>query len=148
VFLSSTPIEPAIVDYHLRLLADVPDAARRLSLLSASDATAVSLTQKILDRPRLLERVRAAIGDPALAHLSVFNATPAGAHARGAARIPLYGCDPALIDWGSKSGSRRAFREAGVRMPDGAENLRDTRDAVAALAAIKARNPVADGGRW
>ena len=141
VFLSSTPVEPTIVDYHLRLLADVPDAGRRLSLLSASDATAVSLTQKILDRPRLLERVRAAIGDPALAHLSVFNATPLERTLAVRLGIPLYGCDPALIDWGSKSGSRRAFREAAIRMPDGAENLRDTRDAVGALAAIKARNP-------
>ena len=141
VFLSSTPIEPAIIHYHLQLLADVPDAGRRLVLLSASDATAVSLTQKILDRPRLLERVRAAIGDPALAHLSVFNATPLERTLAVRLGIPLYGCDPALIDWGSKSGSRQAFREAGVRMPDGAENLRDTRDAIGALAAIKARNP-------
>jgi len=53
VFVSSTPVEPAIIDYHLGLLADVPleDARRRLVLLSASDASAVSLTQKILDRP-------------------------------------------------------------------------------------------------
>ena len=141
VFLSSMPIEPAIIHYHLQLLADVPDAGRRLALLSASDATAVSLTQKILDRPRLLERVRAAIGDPALAHLSVFNATPLERTLAVRLGIPLYGCDPALIDWGSKSGSRRAFREAAIRMPDGAENLRDTRDAIGALAAIKARNP-------
>jgi hypothetical protein len=141
VFLSSTPIEPAIVDYHLRLLAGVPDAGRRLVLLSASDATARSLTQKILDRPRLLERIRAAMGDPAIAHLSVFNATPLERTLAVRLGIPLYGCDPALIDWGAKSGSRAAFREAGVRMPDGVEHLRDTRDVVGALAAIKARNP-------
>jgi hypothetical protein len=29
--------------------------------------------------------------------------------------IPLYGCDPALMDLGGKSGSRHAFRECGHR---------------------------------
>jgi hypothetical protein len=143
VFVSSTPIEPAIIDYHLRLLADVPleDARRRLVLLSASDASAVSLTQKILDRPRLLGRLRAAIGDPKTAHLSVFNATPLERTLAVQLGIPLYGCDPALQEWGGKSGSRRAFRAAGVGLPDGVEDLRDTRDVVTALAEIKSRNP-------
>jgi len=31
VFVSSTPVEPAIIDYHLRLLADVPLEAARPS---------------------------------------------------------------------------------------------------------------------
>jgi len=143
VFVSSTPIEPAIVDYHLRLLADVPleDARRRLVLLSACDASTQSLTRKILDRPRLLKRLRAAIGDPLLAHLSVFNATPLERTLAVRLGIPLYGCDPALLDWGGKSGSRHAFRAAGIDLPDGVEDLRDSRDLVAALATLKGRNP-------
>jgi hypothetical protein len=143
VFVSSTPLEPAIIDYHLGLLSDVPvaDARRRLVLLSASDASAQSLTQKILDRPRLLARIRAAIGDPQLAHLSVFNATPLERTLAVRLGIPLYGCDPALTEWGSKSGSRRAFRAAGIPMPDGIEDLRDVPDVVAALAEIRGRNP-------
>jgi len=143
VFASSTPIEPAIIDYHLRLLSDVPleDARRRLVLLSASDASAQSLTQKILERPRMLERIRAAMGDPLFAHLSVFNSTPLERTLAVRLGIPLYGCDPALIEWGGKSGSRRAFREAGIGVPDGIEDLRDSHDLVAALAELKGRNP-------
>jgi hypothetical protein len=143
VFVSSTPIEPVIVDYHLELLSDVAtdDARRRLVLLSASDGSAQSLTQKILARPRLLERIRAALGDPQLAHLSVFNATHLERTLAVRLGVPLYGCDPELIEWGSKSGSRRAFREAGVPTPDGVEDLRDTHDLVAALGELKARNP-------
>jgi len=77
VFLSSVPLEPAIVEYHLRLLpgVDLEDARRRLVLLSTSDGSAQSLTQKILDRPRLLARIRAALGDPRLAHLSAVTST-------------------------------------------------------------------------
>jgi len=143
VFASSTLIDPSIIDYHLGLLQGVApeDARRRLVLLSTGDATPQTLTQKILDRPRLLERMRAAIGDPSLAHLSCFNVTPCERTLAVQLGIPLYGCDPALIDLGGKSGSRTAFREAGIGLPDGSEDLRDAKDVVAALAALKARHP-------
>jgi hypothetical protein len=143
VYVSSRALEPTIVDYHLRLLPgiDIEDARRRLVLLSASDGSARSLTQKLLDRPRLLARMREVIGDPGIAHLSVFNATPLERTLAVQLGIPLYGCDPRLADWGGKSGSRRAFREAGIDLPDGVEDLRDATDVVAALADLKRRNP-------
>ncbi len=143
VFVSSTRIEPSIIDYHLGLLQDVPveEARRRLTLLSAADASPQTLTQKILDRPRLLERIRAAMGDPALAHLTCFNVTPCERTLAVRLGIPLYGCDPALMEIGGKSGSRQAFRAAGIALPDGTEDLRDVHDLVAALAALKGRHP-------
>jgi hypothetical protein len=143
VFVSSTLIEPAIIDYYLGLLPGVSreDARRRLALLSASDASPQTLTQKILERPRLLERIRAAIGDRSIAHLTVFNATACERTLAVRLGIPLYGCDPALLEIGGKSGGRQAFREAGVPLPDGAEDLRDTQDLAAALADLKGRNP-------
>jgi len=143
VFVSSTRIEPSIIDYHLGLLQDVPveDARRRLVLLSAADASPQTLTQKILDRPRLLERIRAAMGDPALAHLTCFNVTACERTLAVRLGIPLYGCDPALMEIGGKSGSRKAFRASGIALPDGSEDLRDTRDLVESLAALKARHP-------
>jgi hypothetical protein len=55
--------------------------------------------------------------------------------------IPLYGCDPALGRLGGKSGSRAAFREAGVPLPDGAEDLASVADLVDALAGLKVRRP-------
>jgi hypothetical protein len=143
VFVTSTPLEPAIVDYYLGLLPGVApdDARRRLVLLSASDASPATLTQKILDRPRLLERVRRAMGDPDDAHLSCFNVTPCERTLAVRLGIPLYGCDPALMRFGGKSGSRQAFREAGIPLPDGEEDLASVADLVEALAALKSRNP-------
>jgi len=143
VFVSSTRIEPSIIDYHLSLLQDVlaEEARRRLTLLSAADASPQTLTQKILDRPRLLERIRAAMGDPALAHLTCFNVTPCERTLAVRLGIPLYGCDPALMELGGKSGSRQAFRAAGIALPDGSEDLRDAQDLVEALAALKGRHP-------
>jgi hypothetical protein len=141
VFLTSEPIAPVVIDYYLSLLSGVPSghARARLTLLSTHDASPVSLTRKLLDRPRLLQRVRQAVGDPRQAHLSVFNASADEVSLAVALGIPLYACDPALAHWGSKSGSRKAFRAADVPLPDGAEDLRDLDDVAAALEALLAR---------
>ena len=143
VFVSSLALDPTIVEYHLRLLpgVDLEDARRRLVMFSTSDGSARSLTQKLLERPRLLARMRDVIGDPLLAHLSVFNSTPLERTLAVQLGIPLYGCDARLLEWGGKSGSRRAFREAGIDLPDGVEDLGDVGDLASALAALKARHP-------
>ncbi len=143
VFLTSVAVDASIVDYYLQLLPGIPHehARRRLTLLAAHDASAVSLTRKILDRPRLLARVRSMIGDPACAHLSCFNATADERTLAVQLGVPLYACDPALMRLGTKSGSRSVFHEASVDMADGAENLRDIGDAIAALAALRRRRP-------
>lgn len=143
VFLTSEPVAPVIVDYYLGLLPGIPSghARRRLVLLSAHDASPVSLSRKLLERPRLLARVREAIGDPAMAHLSVFNASADEVSLAVALGIPMYACDPELRYWGGKSGSRRLFREAGVPLPDGAEDLADFEQAAEALEALLARQP-------
>jgi hypothetical protein len=143
VFVSSVPIDPTIVDYYLQLMPGIPHehARRRLTLLSAHDASPVSLTRKILERPRLLERLRGALGPPELAHLSCFNATADERSLAVRLGVPLYGCDPALLHLGTKSGSRRVFRHAGIALADGAEGLRDLHDAAAALTELRRRRP-------
>ncbi len=142
VFLTSAPVAEAIVDYYLHLLPGIPGrhARRRLEFLSCDDASPRPLAEKILERPRLIARLRElTAGAPA--HLSCFVVTDAERRLALAIGAPVYGCDPDLAHWGSKSGSRRIFREAGLDMPDGYEDLRDPRDVAAALAALKRRDP-------
>ena len=55
--------------------------------------------------------------------------------------LPIYGCDPSLLYWGSKSGSRRIFREAEVEMPLGFEDLTGADDVARAVAELKAMKP-------
>src|SRR5690606_15004683 len=55
--------------------------------------------------------------------------------------VPLYACDPSLLDLGTKSGSRQVFREAGVPMPPGHENLRDEVDVADALVDLWEHDP-------
>lgn len=144
VYLSSQPIAPAVVDYYLHLLPGVPlgHARRRLTLLSCHDGSRAPLTQKILERPRLMARIRAAIPDADAAHLTCFNATPLERRLAVELALPLYACDPGLQHLGTKSGSRTIFRQAGVPMPEGFEGLRDAHDVALALAELKHR----DGG--
>ena len=143
IYLTSQPIPETIVDYYLHLLQGVPPAhARaRLTLLACFDSSARPLTEKVLERPRLLARIREAVGDPASAHLAAYTVAAPERTLAVQLGIPLYGCDPDLQHLGSKSGGRKALREAGVAIPDGAEDLTDEGDIATALADLKARRP-------
>ena len=76
IFVTSEPVPPDVVDYYLHLLSGVPTshARRRLTLLSCHDASPLPLTQKILARPRLLNRILGGIRTES-AHLACFNST-------------------------------------------------------------------------
>jgi hypothetical protein len=143
VFVTSQPVATSIVDYYLHLLPGVPlrHARSRLTLLSCYDASDEPLTKKILDRPRLLGRIKGAIADPESAHLSCFNSTALERSLAVRLDIPLYGNDPELNYLGTKSGGRQVFREAGVPLPDGFENLRDAEDIAEAIVELKRRDP-------
>jgi len=60
VYVTSVPIDNSIIDYYLHLLPGVTPyhARQRLTLLSCYDASPISLTEKILQRPRLVHRIR------------------------------------------------------------------------------------------
>lgn len=143
IYVSSYPIPESIVDYYLHLLPGIPaqHARSRLTLFSCHDGSPNALTAKILQRPRLLERIRAAIPDSDKAYMICFNVTE---HERSLAlqlNLPIYGCDPDLLHWGSKSGSRKIFREAGIDMPEGFEDLHGADEIADSLAELKARRP-------
>ena len=55
--------------------------------------------------------------------------------------IPIFGCDPELLDLGSKSNSRKIFRECGLLVPPGFEDLYSEQDIINALAELKRQNP-------
>ncbi len=143
IFVTSQAIDSAIVDYFLNLLPGVPGshARRRLTLLYCHDASSLSLTEKILQRPRLIQRIRSAIQYPEAAYMECFNSTPLERRLSVYLGIPLYANDPDLDYLGSKSWNRRIFREAGVPHPDGFEDLRDEQDVAQALVALKRRHP-------
>jgi hypothetical protein len=143
VYVTSQPVHPLILDYYFQLLAGIPasHARSRLTLLCAYDASPRALTEKVLERPRLVQRIRYGIADRSRAFMTCFNATPLERKLSVLLGIPLNGVDPALAGLGTKSGSRKVFREAGVALPDGFEDLRSEDDAARALAELRVRRP-------
>lgn len=143
VYVTSQPVHPLILDYYLHLLAGVPasHARARLTMLCTFDASPRALTQKVLERPRLIERIRDAIPDPSRAYLTVFNSTPLERKLSVLLGIPLNGLDPTLNYLGTKSGSRKVFREAGIELPEGFEDLTGEADAEDALVELAHRRP-------
>lgn len=143
VYVTSMPIDPVIVDYYLHLLPGITTyhARQRLTLLSCFDASAKSLTQKILDRPRLLKRIQQAIRDKGLAHLACFNVTEAERQLAVTLGVPVYGCDPDLLSLGNKSNGRKLFKACGIAVPEGVEDLYSREDIVNALYQLKRLQP-------
>ena len=144
VFVSSLPIDQATIDYYLHLLPGIPShhARQRLTMLSCYDASAKPLTEKILQRPRLINRIRQKISDAQHSHLVCFNVTEFERTLAVQLAIPVYGCDPDLLYLGSKTGSRTLFRNCGIPMPDGIENLHTQNEIADALYQLKLNNPL------
>ncbi|MGB3137109.1 MAG: carboxylate-amine ligase, partial [Nodosilinea sp.] len=122
VYITSQPLHPSIIDYYLELLPGIPSshARDRLTLFAAYDASRKPLSQKLLERPRLLERIRKAV-DPQQAYMTCYNSTPWERDLSLALGLPLLALDPALLHWGTKSGSREIFRRCGIPHPIGSE---------------------------
>lgn len=143
IYVTSQPVHPLVLDYYLQLLIGIPasHARSRLTLLCVYDSSLRSLTEKILERPRVIERIRASIPDPERAYLTVFNSTPLERRLAIRLGIPMNAPDPRLTSLGSKSGSRRLFREMGMPHPAGSEDLHDVGEIVEALLSLHARRP-------
>lgn len=143
IYVSSTPIDPLIIDYYLHLLPGITGfhARQRLTMLCCYDPSTLPLTQKILNRPRLIERIKQSIPPGNVAHIACFNTTPHERTLSVRLGIPIYGCNPKLVYLGTKSGSRRVFMKAGVSIPPGAENLKTYDDIVHAIAGLKDMYP-------
>jgi len=143
IYITSTPIADPIIDYYLHLLPGIPGqhARKRLVLLSCYDRSDIPLTAKILARPRLIQQIKEAIPDPSSAHITFFTVTPLEKKLALKLDLPIYGSDPELACWGSKSGSRKIFKEAGIDLPAGSEDLKSAGDITEALAELKKQKP-------
>ena len=142
IYVTSMPLHPSIIDYYLQLLPGIPfsHARHRLLLLSTYDSSLKPLSQKILERPRLLERIHKALRlDKAF--MVCYNSTFWESELSLKLGVPLYAAAPDLQIWGTKSGSRQIFQASGVPLPDGSELVRNTNDLANAAADLWERQP-------
>jgi hypothetical protein len=145
IVLSRMP-DPAIIENYLRLVpADRRASARsRTTLIEVHDGTNRSVAAKLLDRPDLLDQIRATVGDrPAL--IEPWNVTESEVQLALALGVPINGSNPRVRRLGFKSEGRRLMRRAGVPVPFGVEDVRSVDDVVAAVRAIREARPQAPG---
>jgi hypothetical protein len=150
IYVTSQTIHPSIIDYYLDLLPGVisSHARKRLFLVAPMDGSSRPLTQKLLERPRLIETIRSLIADPDRAHLVPYNTTTMERDLALRLGIPMYGAAPRFFPLGTKSGCRRIFAECDVPHPLGYEDLQSLDEVVHAILKMRAaraqqaQNPV------
>ncbi|WOD38777.1 peptide ligase PGM1-related protein [Nodosilinea sp. E11] len=142
VYVTSMPLHPSIIDYYLELLPGIPSshARDRLTLFAAYDSSRKPLSQKLLERPRLLDRLRKAV-NPQRAYMTCYNSTPWERDLSLALGVPLLALDPDLLYWGTKSGSREIFRRCGIPHPIGSELVFNQQDLATVTAEVWEQDP-------
>jgi hypothetical protein len=112
-----------------------------MSLISVGDASPRPLSEKLLERPRLMSLIRSLVPNPLRSHLVPYNTTPLERDIAVALGIPMFAADPRCFPLGTKSGCRELFADLGVRHPLGFENLRSIEDVIDALIRLRAVRP-------
>jgi hypothetical protein len=144
IFVSSLPIDPAIIDYYLGWLEDPVSARSRLDLVSLGDGEPRALSAKLREHPETMERIRSlASSDAERSFIMPFNVTSLEGSLAESLRMPLYGPVPDLVTLGSKSGSRRLAETAGVPILPGAHDLFSVEEVEQALHDLRVRRPPA-----
>lgn len=146
IYVTGQTIHPDIIDYYLDLMPGVirSHARSRLFFVSPMEATDRALSDKLLDRPRLIDRIRDLIVDPDRAHLVPFMTTWADRELAMRLGIPMYGADPKDVHFGTKSEGRKLFARAGIPHPAGKEDLHSLHDVVVATLGLLEGAPDTD----
>lgn len=142
IYITAEPLSPIIIDYYLQLLPGIPfsHARDRLLLLTTYDSSLKPLTQKILERPRLIKRISNALR-PNKTYMICFNSTILEQELSVKLGIPLLASSPELLHWGSKSGSREIFANCDIPLPDGSHLVHNLDDLISVMAKLWERQP-------
>ncbi|WP_019509353.1 peptide ligase PGM1-related protein [Pleurocapsa sp. PCC 7319] len=142
IYITALPLCPIVIDYYLQLLPGIPfsHARDRLLLISTYDGSLKPLTQKILERPRLVEKIRRALR-PNKSYMVCYNSTDLEQQLSLKLGIPMLAASPEVLYWGSKSGSREIFAEAGIPHPPGSYTVKNIADLVREIFNLWQRHP-------
>lgn len=129
-FVSSCPVDPAIVGYYLKLNAEGPnlhDCLSRLTLVSPNDRSPLPLTEKVLSRPLLTKFIKDVShnNNTASSGLSVFTGSKLETALAEQLHLKLLESGDENLHWGTKQGSHEIFAVANVACPPSTPSPRD-----------------------
>lgn len=142
VFVSSAAPDPEVLAYYAFLSSGgaALSAWSRFKLFTVPDISARSAAAKLLDRPDLIDSLRATFrGRPAL--IEPWNVTDAEVDLACRLGVPINGASPSLWERGFKSAGRRLFARVGVPAPIGREDVQTVDDVVDAIGAVRRSRP-------
>ena len=144
VFVTSREPGTEVLDYYFSLLPESrrAGARRRFHLVTVPDDSPRSIAEKLLDHPERLEEVRRLIGDRPR-YIEPWNVTEHEVAVAVALQTPVNGAHPDALPLAHKSAGRRLFREAGVPLPYGHEDVCTVEDVVRAARDVHRRRPSA-----
>ncbi|WP_017295793.1 peptide ligase PGM1-related protein [Geminocystis herdmanii] len=142
IYVTAQPLSPIIIDYYLQLLPGIPfsHARERLLLLTTYDSSQKALTQKILERPRLIKKIKNFLR-PNKSYMVCFNSTVLEQELSVKLDIPLLASSPELLYWGSKGGSREIFADCNILHPDGSPLVYNIDDLIRETTLLLTRKP-------
>ncbi len=134
VMVTSHQIAPALVDYHLHLLPGLPftHARQRVKLFATYDFSRKPLAAKLLARPALMKRIQQAIVTED-GYINCYTTSDFEREVAVQLGLPLMGPHPDFQEFGSKSCSRRLFRDLNIALPEGFEDVSDEDQLVEAV---------------
>jgi hypothetical protein len=146
VFISSEAPTQEVLDYYRSLVPPERRAAmhERFRLVEVPDRSARAVAAKLLDRPDLVAELRASFrGRPVF--IEPWNVTADEVRLAELLAAPINGTAPELWPLGFKSAGRRLFKEAGVPVPYGVEDVRSVDEVLESIDRIIAERPDAAG---
>lgn len=113
-------------------------------MFEVPDPSPRAVAAKLLDRPDLLDDLKDSFaGRPAF--IEPWNVTDTEVEVALELDAPINGTPPDLWPTGFKSEGRRLFRQAGVPVAEGVEDVRDVDEVLGAIATIRSASPTATG---
>lgn len=146
IFLTCQAPGRRVLDYYASLLPwSRRDSARaRFRLAVVPDDSVRAIAAKLLDRPDLIGALRESFaGRPTF--IEPWNVTDREVQVAERLQVPIDGTAPDLWHLGFKSSGRRLFKEAGVPVPAGREDICTVDGMAAAATEIREQEPTATG---
>jgi PGM1 C-terminal domain len=146
VFLTCQAPGKRVLDYYASLVPpqDRASTKARFRVAVVPDDSPRPLAEKLLDRPDLTEALGASLAGRR-AYIEPWNVTEREVELAERLQVPIDGTPPRLWHLGFKSSGRRLFREAGVPVPPGREDVRTIDQLVLAIDEIREQRPTATG---
>lgn len=143
IVVTSSPVTETLVSYLLHLLPGVPHshARRRLELIHVQDGSTLPLTQKILNRPALLTRLKRHLQQSPRASISCYTVTPLEEELATILQAPLHGPRAEHLRLTSNSGSRQLFKTLDIPHPGGSGEVQYIGDLARELVALAESEP-------